>query len=113
MFTFNVSIKIFLFCFAELGSCTELTILSLRNNRLTRLPEELSNLKKLRVINVVDNNITYLPLAIGKMDLGAIWLNTNQAQPLVPLLPEDLGNEVVLNSVYLPQTNSREMSKIL
>ena len=52
---------------SELGSCTSLRVLSVRNNRLTSVPAELGHLSSLRVLNLCSNRIAYLPCSFTKL----------------------------------------------
>lgn len=67
----------------EIGNCVELGVLSLRDNKLKRLPSELGNCTKLHVLDVSGNQLQYLPYTLVNLQLKAVWLSENQAQPLL------------------------------
>lgn len=80
-------------------------MLSLRDNRLTHIPAELSNLKQLHVLDLSGNRLLNLPCTLLDCDLKAIWLAENQAQPMLKFAtdidPET--GEKVLTCYLLPQ----------
>lgn len=62
-----------------MGSCLKLTILSLRDNKLVQIPDELGHINALKVINLSGNLLQYLPFSIAKLpNLQALWLSENQ-----------------------------------
>ncbi|XP_067121848.1 protein lap4-like isoform X2 [Centruroides vittatus] len=67
----------------QIGNLTKLRVLSLRDNCLSYLPEEMGNLNDLRVLDVSGNRLQYLPITITALNLKAIWLAENQAQPML------------------------------
>ena len=46
----------------------QLEILDLSRNRLSRIPEETKNMKSLRVLSVLNNNIDDVPFCLGYLD---------------------------------------------
>lgn len=75
----NRQVWLQLFCALQLGSCSSLTVLSMRDNVLTSLPMELGKLDKLRVLDVSANRLSYLPYTINALtELQALWLSKNQ-----------------------------------
>lgn len=63
----------------QLGSCSGLTVLSLRSNNLTFIPDELGRIPRLRVLNLSDNKIRFLPFSLTRLkQLQALWLAENQ-----------------------------------
>lgn len=68
---------------AEIGNCQALGVLSLRDNKLKRLPNELGNCSELHVLDVSGNQLQYLPYTLVNLQLKAVWLSENQAQPLL------------------------------
>lgn len=80
-------------------------MLSLRDNRLTKIPAGLSNLKQLHVLDLSGNRLLNLPCTLLDCDLKAIWLAENQAQPMLKFATDidpDTG-EKVLTCYLLPQ----------
>ncbi|XP_036357512.1 protein scribble homolog isoform X5 [Octopus sinensis] len=89
----------------EIGKCSKLGVLSLRDNRLLRLPQELGNLKELHVMDVSGNRLEYLPFTVANLNLSALWLSENQAQPMVKFQTEfdERTGQKVLTCFLLPQ----------
>jgi hypothetical protein len=69
-------------------SLTGLTKLYLHHNKLVRLDAELSNLKKLRILNVGNNNISTLPPLTALTNLEELHCADNKLTEL----PGDLGS---------------------
>lgn len=81
----------------EIGDCMALGVLSLRDNKLKHLPNELGNCKKLHVLDVSGNQLQYLPYTLVNLQLKAVWLSENQAQPLLTFqtdIDENTGEQV-------------------
>jgi Leucine-rich repeat (LRR) protein len=98
-----VLIAFFIF---QLGSCNGLTILSLRGNNLTYIPDELGRIPRLRVLNLSVNKICNLPFSLTKLkQLQALWLAENQTKPLIKLQSdvEHGTGKRVLTCYLLPQ----------
>lgn len=91
----------------QIGNLRHLGILSLRDNRLTKLPNEIGQLELVKVMDFSGNSLEYLPVSITALNLKALWLSKNQAQPLPKLQIDELphsGNRV-LTCYLLPQQN--------
>ena len=80
-------------------------MLSLRDNRLTHIPSELSQLRHLHVLDLSGNRLLNLPCTLLDCDLKAIWLAENQAQPMLKFATDvDLETgQKVLTCYLLPQ----------
>ncbi|XP_058444237.1 protein lap4 isoform X8 [Malaya genurostris] len=89
----------------ELGNCKSLGVLSLRENKLTKLPAELGNCSELHVLDVSGNLLQYLPYSLVNLQLKAVWLSENQAQPLLTFQPDvdEITGDQVLTCFLLPQ----------
>ncbi|KAL4711440.1 hypothetical protein ACJJTC_016194 [Scirpophaga incertulas] len=89
----------------EIGNMMLLGVLSLRDNKLTRLPNELGNCKSLHVLDVSGNRLQYLPYTLVNLELKAVWLSENQAQPLLTFQTDrdEATGENVLTCFLLPQ----------
>lgn len=72
----------------EIGQLINLGVLSLRDNKLERLPSELGNCTMLHVLDVSGNRLQYLPYSLVNLQLKAVWLSENQAQPLLTFQPD-------------------------
>lgn len=72
----------------EIGNCENLGVLCLRDNKLKRLPSELGNCTLLHVLDVSGNQLQYLPYSLVNLQLKAVWLSENQAQPLLTFQPD-------------------------
>lgn len=93
----------------QIGSLKKLGILSLRDNKLVHLPSEIGNLRDLRVLDLADNILEYLPCSFTNLNLSALWLSTNQAQPLLKLQTDELfSGAKVLTCYLLPQINDKK-----
>lgn len=93
----------------ELCSCSSLTILSVRGNKLSKIPVDIGRLTKLRVLNLVNNFLTTLPVTILNLtNLSALWMSDNQSQPLMPLQKEfhKETQSYSLTCFLLPQINT-------
>ncbi|XP_063705869.1 protein lap4-like [Culicoides brevitarsis] len=90
---------------SEIGNCFNLGVLSLRDNKLVRLPSELGNCTRLHVLDVSGNRLQYLPYSLVNLQLKAVWLSENQAQPLLTFQPDvdEQTGEQVLTCFLLPQ----------
>lgn len=85
----------------EIGNCTSLGVLSLRDNKLKHLPNELGNCTELHVLDVSGNQLQNLPYTLVNLQLKAVWLSENQAQPLLTFqtdTDETTGEQVRVNS---------------
>nr|XP_013001185.1 protein scribble homolog isoform X6 [Cavia porcellus] len=89
----------------EIGGCVALSVLSLRDNRLATLPPELAHTAELHVLDVAGNRLRSLPFALTHLNLKALWLAENQAQPMLRFQTEDDAQtgEKVLTCYLLPQ----------
>ncbi|KAM9198410.1 protein scribble homolog isoform 8-T8 [Dugong dugon] len=92
----------------EIGGCAALSVLSLRDNRLAVLPPELAHTAELHVLDVAGNRLQSLPFALTHLNLKALWLAENQAQPMLRFQTEDdvRTGEKVLTCYLLPQQPS-------
>ncbi|XP_059971432.1 protein scribble homolog isoform X2 [Mesoplodon densirostris] len=90
---------------SEIGGCMALSVLSLRDNRLAVLPPELAHTAELHVLDVAGNRLQSLPFALTHLNLKALWLAENQAQPMLRFQTEDDAQtgEKVLTCYLLPQ----------
>ncbi|XP_067616418.1 protein lap4 isoform X9 [Eurosta solidaginis] len=90
---------------ADIGNCANLGVLSLRDNKLKKLPPELGNCSVLHVLDVSGNQLQYLPYSLVNLQLKAVWLSENQAQPLLTFQPDtdEATGEQVLTCFLLPQ----------
>lgn len=97
---------------AEIGNCTNLGVLSLRENKLAKLPYELGNCVNLHVLDVSGNRLQYLPYSLVNLQLKAVWLSENQAQPLLTFQPDtdEVTGEQVLTCFLLPQQEYQPVS---
>lgn len=89
----------------QIGNLIRLGVLSLRENRLNFLPEELGMLKELHVLDVSGNRLQYLPITITALNLKALWLSENQAQPMLKFQTDvnERNGAKVLTCFLLPQ----------
>ncbi|KAI5631659.1 leucine rich repeat domain-containing protein [Phthorimaea operculella] len=98
----------------EIGNMELLGVLSLRDNKLTKLPNELGNCKSLHVLDVSGNRLQYLPYTLVNLELKAVWLSDNQAQPLLTFQTdrdEETG-ENVLTCFLLPQLSYTQQPEL-
>ncbi|XP_015111714.1 protein lap4 isoform X7 [Diachasma alloeum] len=89
----------------EIGNLTNLGVLSLRDNKLQYLPPEVGQCTALHVLDVSGNRLQYLPYTLINLNLKAVWLSENQAQPMLTFqtdVDEETGQEV-LTCFLLPQ----------
>nr|XP_034828453.1 protein lap4-like isoform X7 [Maniola hyperantus] len=98
----------------EIGNMTLLGVLSLRDNKLTRLPNELGNCKSLHVLDVSGNRLNYLPYTLVNLELKAVWLSENQAQPLLTFQTDrdETTGENVLTCFLLPQLSYTQQPEL-
>ncbi|XP_049871261.1 protein scribble homolog isoform X11 [Pectinophora gossypiella] len=98
----------------EIGNMTLLGVLSLRDNKLTRLPNELGNCKSLHVLDVSGNRLQYLPYTLVNLELKAVWLSENQAQPLLTFQTDrdEATGENVLTCFLLPQLSYTQQPEL-
>ncbi|XP_076840922.1 protein scribble homolog isoform X23 [Brachyhypopomus gauderio] len=100
---------------AELGGCSSLNVLSLRDNRVDRLPAELASATELHVLDVAGNRLQNLPFSLANLNLKALWLAENQAQPMLKFQTEDdeRTGEKVLTCYLLPQQATPSLENLL
>ncbi len=55
-------------------------MLSLRENELCELPEEIGFLHKLKVLDIVNNRIRAVPLSFENLNLDAFWIDGGQVK---------------------------------
>ncbi|KAJ0177817.1 hypothetical protein K1T71_006690 [Dendrolimus kikuchii] len=98
----------------DIGNMTLLGVLSLRDNKLTRLPNELGNCKSLHVLDVSGNRLQYLPYTLVNLELKAVWLSENQAQPLSTFQTDrdEATGENVLTCFLLPQLSYTQQPEL-
>ncbi|XP_054268231.1 protein lap4 isoform X3 [Macrosteles quadrilineatus] len=89
----------------EIGNLSQLGVLSLRDNKLSYLPAEVGNCKELHVLDVSGNRLQYLPMSLAQLNLKAVWLSENQAQPMLKFQTDvdEATGEEVLTCFLLPQ----------
>ncbi|KAK3861440.1 hypothetical protein Pcinc_032603 [Petrolisthes cinctipes] len=90
---------------AQIGKLEKLGVLSLRDNRLQYLPPDAGSCRELHVLDVSGNRLQYLPLTITALNLKAVWLSENQAQPMLNFQKEvdEASGQEVLTCFLLPQ----------
>ncbi|XP_076655479.1 scribble planar cell polarity protein [Halictus rubicundus] len=89
----------------EIGNLKKLGVLFLRNNKLQYLPPEIGQCTALHVLDVSGNKLQYLPYSLINLNLKAVWLSENQAQPMLTFqtdIDEETEQEV-LTCFLLPQ----------
>ncbi|XP_015597928.1 protein lap4 isoform X3 [Cephus cinctus] len=89
----------------EIGNLKKLGVLSLRDNKLQYLPTEVGQCTALHVLDVSGNRLQYLPYSLINLNLKAVWLSENQAQPMLTFqtdVDEETDQEV-LTCFLLPQ----------
>ncbi|XP_033230330.1 protein lap4 isoform X3 [Belonocnema kinseyi] len=89
----------------EIGNLKKLGVLSLRDNKLQYLPTEVGQCAALHVLDVSGNRLQYLPISLINLNLKAVWLSENQAQPMLTFqtdVDEETKQEV-LTCFLLPQ----------
>ena len=65
----------------QIGSCSGLTVLSLRGNLLAALPDSMGCMSRLRVLNISNNRLHHLPYTLVKLqELQSLWLVENQVR---------------------------------
>ncbi|CAH0673999.1 unnamed protein product [Spodoptera exigua] len=98
----------------EIGNMTLLGVLCLRDNKLTKLPNELGNCKSLHVLDVSGNRLQYLPYTLVNLELKAVWLSENQAQPLLTFQTDrdESTGENVLTCFLLPQLSYTQQPEL-
>lgn len=62
----------------QIGQCKTLHVLSLRENELCELPEEVGHLPRLKVLDIISNRIKCVPLSFSNLDLDAFWVDGSQ-----------------------------------
>lgn len=82
-----------------------LRTLILAHNKLTNIPEYISNLSNLTYLDINHNKITQLPTSLGQMrSLEVLTLRYNQ----LDTLPKELGQLIGLNSLEITQMKAME-----
>ncbi|CAE6491514.1 unnamed protein product [Rhizoctonia solani] len=66
---------------SELFQLNNLTLLSLRGNKLRSLPPAIANLKTLRSLNIANNELTTLPSELSYLNLQTLLLDPNPFLP--------------------------------
>ena len=91
--TFHIIYLSYLFCIVfpnlkQLGSCSNITLLSLCGNYLEVLPDEIGRIRNLTVLNLSNNKLKYLPYSFTKLKkLQAMWLSDNQVSCEILFIP--------------------------
>uniref|UniRef100_G3NS89 PDZ domain-containing protein n=1 Tax=Gasterosteus aculeatus aculeatus TaxID=481459 RepID=G3NS89_GASAC len=101
-----VDFKALFVCVFQIGNCKNVTVMSMRSNKLEFLPDEIGQMTKLRVLNLSDNRLKNLPFTFTKLkDLAALWLSDNQSKALIPLQTEahPETKQKVLTNYMFPQ----------
>lgn len=101
---------------AEIGNCIALGVLSLRDNKLKRLPSELGNCSELHVLDVSGNQLQYLPYTLVNLQLKAVWLSENQAQPLLTFqtdTDDKTGEQVMRKNEFNQFSNANILFRVL
>ncbi|KAK9971195.1 hypothetical protein ABG768_027084 [Culter alburnus] len=90
---------------AELGECENLERLEMTANRnLAELPFELSNLKKLKHLDVAENQFATIPICVLRMEsLKCLDISNNRLKDL----PEDIDRLEALETLFLHKNNVR------
>ena len=65
-------------------------MLFLRENQLTELPPTIGDLSNIQTLDVAGNRLDWLPDTLLKLDIKAVWLSANQAQPLLTFQEETI-----------------------
>jgi Leucine-rich repeat (LRR) protein len=87
------------------NSGQNLRTLILAHNKLTNIPEYISNLSNLTDLNINHNKITQLPTSLGQMrSLEVVTLRYNQ----LDTLPKELGQLIGLKSLEITQMKAME-----
>ena len=88
----------------------QLVVMSLRNNKLARLPSEIGNCSSLTVLDLTCNHLDNLPTSLTKLQLRALWLAENQSKPLPCLQTDTEGGTgcSVITCCLLPQDRDVE-----
>ncbi|XP_076239706.1 scribble planar cell polarity protein isoform X7 [Calliopsis andreniformis] len=89
----------------EIGNLKKLGVLSLRDNKLQYLPVEVGQCSALHVLDVSGNRLQYLPYSLINLNLKAVWLSENQAQPMLTFQTDidEKTEQEVLTCFLLPQ----------
>ncbi|KAG6891217.1 hypothetical protein C0995_008469 [Termitomyces sp. Mi166 len=78
------------------GNMEKLTVLSLRNNKLTYIPPEIAQLQGLEELSIGQNHIQYLPAEMLRMTLKSLYLVPNPfLSPPPSSDPRSLGSSTV------------------
>ncbi|XP_073992642.1 scribble planar cell polarity protein isoform X10 [Rhodnius prolixus] len=95
---------------SEIGRLSRLGVLSLRDNKLQYIPNEVGNCTLLHVLDLSGNRLQYLPFSLTNLELKAVWLSENQAQPLLTFQTDtdETTGEQVLTCFLLPQMESTQ-----
>ena len=75
---YSLYLLVWYFLLPQVGKCRALHVLSMRDNDLTELPEELGQLEELTVLDVVGNRLQYLPHSLTQLKLDALWIDGSQ-----------------------------------
>lgn len=90
----------------EIGLLTDLEVLSLATNQLTRLPADIGQLAKLKELCVSENRLVELPPQIGQLvNLEILWLNDN----VLGGLPAEIRQLGKLRNLHLQENRLTEL----
>ena len=81
----------------------------MRDNEIEELPLEIGKCEKLRVLDMCNNRLQYLPYTINVLfNLQALWLSENQSQAMLKLTTEQdpRTGMRVLTCYLLPQQSA-------
>ena len=89
----------------QIGLCSSLSILSIRNNQLVKIPSEVSSLSQLSILVLTGNQLHSLPYALTQLtNITAIWIAENQSRPILDLqLSKNERGEKCLTCFLFPQ----------
>ncbi|KAG6824786.1 hypothetical protein H0H92_005826 [Tricholoma furcatifolium] len=95
------------------GELGNLTVLSLRNNNLTRIPPEIANLKGLKELSIGQNRIQYLPAEILQLTLNSLTVFPNPFHEPPPSSdPKYLGSSTISRrNLFSTIQDRRQVSK--
>ncbi|KNZ74653.1 Protein lap1 [Termitomyces sp. J132] len=100
LFLSNNNISVIPLSLFRSGNLENLTILSLRNNKLTHIPPEIVQLRGLEELSIGQNRIRYLPAEMLQMNLKSLYVIPNPFKAPPPSLdPCSLGSSTIISQV--------------